>query len=671
MASSSRQQSDIPFEDDEVVEAMSVEFEQSFDFLDLEGEIHLLGILIADEEPGMGGVKATLSDFCCKWKELGALLGSVLEVEDPVAVGYRGFLRLRVDLDARKPLPTSCRLPSSSITRKIRLQYENLKNFCFHCGPLGHMKMARRYQLNPVLVQLGVVYDNSLVAEPVRKSFFTLPNHPIEFPYVRDHLNRTRLDRRNQDLSDGDLNKFESCSNIGNMSKGTTFSRVDVDLSLGSPVASGVSEKSLSPALDLVNRSNRQRQNMWHPDTNDTIFRNGSVTLALNGLSIESCVWADPECIPLWAFWNEEEFKRANPLFLIPGFDNDSVLVPDKNSSIKIVELDVPHPAPLENRKRKAKKSLAPVADLETSQQKRPKNLYSPGLRLSNLRGRGRGSTSRGRGRKTTKKEASDIGNMSFFEANLNGLDTEGVLVADSKKGGLSLWWRPDVSVDCHNSSKFFIDTTVTFIKSGVKARITWIYGPPYYADKAEFWGSWTNKKRDDWIPWMVIGDLNEMLWQHEMEGGVPWSSNRCIFLRHFLDTNNLIDIGFKGQRFTWAKKAFGDVVLQERLDRSLINDDWLLAWPESCVTHLTRIGSDHCPLLFEHCPILEKRQRSFKFEAFWADDEECLPLIEENWSNTTSSTNQDLWKHNLISCRNHLTTWKCFISSSWNSLGS
>ncbi|KAK9950809.1 hypothetical protein M0R45_006277 [Rubus argutus] len=214
MASQSNQPGEIPFEDDEVIEAMSVEFDHSLDFLDLEKGIHLLGILIADEEPGMGAVKSTLVEpiratYCVhahgipsnqitvsSGRKHGALLGSVLEVEDPLIVGNRGFLRLCIDLDAKKPLPTSCRLPTSLTTWKIRLQFENLKNFCYHCGRLGHMEMACKFQINPLLVSLGVVYDHNLVVEPVHKTFSTTPSFPIEFPYVpakRDRFARRKL----------------------------------------------------------------------------------------------------------------------------------------------------------------------------------------------------------------------------------------------------------------------------------------------------------------------------------------------------------------------------------------------------------------------------------------------------------------------------------------------
>lgn len=61
--------------------------------------------------------------------------------------------------------------------------------------------------------------------------------------------------------------------------------------------------------------------------------------------------------------------------------------------------------------------------------------------------------------------------------------------------GGLSLWWKLDASVEDHLSTKNFINTTMSFIRSNTKARITWIYGPPYYSDKATFRNSWSNKK--------------------------------------------------------------------------------------------------------------------------------------------------------------------------------
>lgn len=70
MASSSTSSREISFEDDEIIETMSVVFDQNVDLLDLRSGIDLLGILIADIEPGVSGVKATLLGI---WKNIGQI----------------------------------------------------------------------------------------------------------------------------------------------------------------------------------------------------------------------------------------------------------------------------------------------------------------------------------------------------------------------------------------------------------------------------------------------------------------------------------------------------------------------------------------------------------------------------------------------------------------------
>ncbi|CAL9026175.1 unnamed protein product, partial [Prunus brigantina] len=60
-------------------------------------------------------------------RQLGERIGSVLEVEDTTEAGFRGFLRIRVNIDASKPLPPGFILPCAVAgRRKIRIAYEGL-----------------------------------------------------------------------------------------------------------------------------------------------------------------------------------------------------------------------------------------------------------------------------------------------------------------------------------------------------------------------------------------------------------------------------------------------------------------------------------------------------------------------------------------------------------------
>lgn len=95
-----------------------------------------------------------------------------------------------------------------------------------------------------------------------------------------------------------------------------------------------------------------------------------------------------------------------------------------------------------------------------------------------------------------------------------------------------------------------------------------------------------------------------------------------------------LIDMGFKGNRFTWLNKHFK----QKKADRFFFaNNDWLLKYPNAHVWYLPRTHSDHCPHplhLFCDDPHLKKM---FKFETMWSFLMKFLHVIRFAWTNSES----------------------------------
>ncbi|KAL6227500.1 hypothetical protein ACLB2K_001457 [Fragaria x ananassa] len=97
--------------------------------------------------------------------KMAKLLGVIEEIEDPAIVGNRGYLRVKVLINTKRPLTTSLMLPrSGGAPTKIKLKYEKLKIFCFKCGRLGHLAMACNRSVNPERIRRGIVYNNDLVA---------------------------------------------------------------------------------------------------------------------------------------------------------------------------------------------------------------------------------------------------------------------------------------------------------------------------------------------------------------------------------------------------------------------------------------------------------------------------------------------------------------------------
>ncbi|MQL69412.1 hypothetical protein Taro_001704 [Colocasia esculenta] len=80
-----------------------------------------------------------------------------------------------------------------------------------------------------------------------------------------------------------------------------------------------------------------------------------------------------------------------------------------------------------------------------------------------------------------------------------------------------------------------------------------------------------------------------------------------------------------------------GNRRISERLDRAFATTTWRGNFPNALVTHLTRAGSDHCPLLLDTNGDPGKRGPTpFRFEDFWLQREDCLEVIKEAWNRET-----------------------------------
>ncbi|OMO77512.1 Zinc knuckle CX2CX4HX4C [Corchorus olitorius] len=74
-------------------------------------------------------------------EKIGRNLGTVIEVEEPRgSFGLnRGFLRVKVSIDFKKPLLARFWFPCKANDRRwAELQYEKLGDYCYECGRLGH-----------------------------------------------------------------------------------------------------------------------------------------------------------------------------------------------------------------------------------------------------------------------------------------------------------------------------------------------------------------------------------------------------------------------------------------------------------------------------------------------------------------------------------------------------
>jgi endonuclease/exonuclease/phosphatase family metal-dependent hydrolase len=151
--------------------------------------------------------------------------------------------------------------------------------------------------------------------------------------------------------------------------------------------------------------------------------------------------------------------------------------------------------------------------------------------------------------------------------------------------------WRAEVKVSQLYAHPNYIDVR---IEENVQKiwRFTGMYGEFKWRDKYKTWQRIRDMHSRHNLPWILIGDLNEILYDHEKEGGRVRPQQ---FMQAFQDTLTdcgLDDLGYVGDRFTWHR---GNI--RERLDRGFGNSAWIDMHPEAAVVNLEYNHSDHRPL--------------------------------------------------------------------------
>lgn len=126
-------------------------------------------------------------------RTIGEAYGEVLQVEDPYLSpdGVRGFLRIRLQLDARKPLPIGFWLArEEGKPSKVEFYYETQRVhiFCYNCGRLGYINSGCQFSSDPQSAS-GNRYGSWIFVDPIRSNR-TLGTNVSRSPVIIDEGRR-------------------------------------------------------------------------------------------------------------------------------------------------------------------------------------------------------------------------------------------------------------------------------------------------------------------------------------------------------------------------------------------------------------------------------------------------------------------------------------------------
>lgn len=188
----------------------------------------------------------------------------------------------------------------------------------------------------------------------------------------------------------------------------------------------------------------------------------------------------------------------------------------------------------------------------------------------------------------------------------------------------------------------------------------TGIYGWPDAKNKIKTWGLLEAIHRSITVPWMCIGDFNEIMWNTEKKGGKLKSSYSMELFRDMVAHCRLHDMGFTGNPYTWSNGRRGDENVMERLDRALATNEWLAAFPYRHIHHLPRYKTDHAPILLE-CSASTKpnvehnKSQRFRFEHMWMQHPDFEERLKNSWGDSIQGDNL---MDTITRCGDKLSNW-------------
>ena len=95
-------------------------------------------------------------------------------------------------------------------------------------------------------------------------------------------------------------------------------------------------------------------------------------------------------------------------------------------------------------------------------------------------------------------------------------------------------------------------------------------------------------------LPWLCVGDFNEVLHVDEQMGGNDREEWCMEGFWEVVDFCGFTDLGFRGLPYTWDNRREGSRNIKVRLDRGLADNDWIDLFGNSTITHVQTTESDH-----------------------------------------------------------------------------
>ncbi|XP_062086997.1 uncharacterized protein LOC133793717 [Humulus lupulus] len=185
--------------------------------------------------------------------------------------------------------------------------------------------------------------------------------------------------------------------------------------------------------------------------------------------------------------------------------------------------------------------------------------------------------------------------------------------------------------------------------------RLTGFYGEPQRSLRHNSWRKIKQLAGASELPWCLIGDLNNVLYQWEKRGGRAYPRGLITGFQETLTECGLSDMEMMGHPYTWERGRGTPNWIEVRLDRALISQPWRTIFYSAKLVNLEISVSDHSPIWLDLAyQVRDPVIRRFRFENAWVREPMCRQIVSDHWR----AYSVDSFQEKIKCCSTALAEW-------------
>lgn len=203
-----------------------------------------------------------------------------------------------------------------------------------------------------------------------------------------------------------------------------------------------------------------------------------------------------------------------------------------------------------------------------------------------------------------------------------------------AKLGRIWVVWDPIVSVSVLHKSDQMITCLIKLPNVESELVVSFVYAVNCIYGRRFLWSDLSQLAANQCVvdkPWLILGDFNQSLDPADASLGSSRITGGMEEFRECLLNANIFDLPYKGHHFTWWNKRDANPIAK-KLDRALVNDNWLLSFPFSVSIFGEPEFSDHSPCCVQLGSQNQGKKSPFKFSNFLLHHPNFLGQIAEAW---------------------------------------